>query len=589
MSLLLLFSGNGIFQPPAPPIAGTYKLVPRVHMVPNNYGPSRRGAWLGPRVLWQLEFVPSTQGQVFTTTVNDALDVMDDFLKNHANQIAETGDVADAIVKNLAFAMSEQGDLFDAISKALSTIRDDSIDVSDAVLLYRLLALLLSEAQDVRDEQVKSMFPVMNDSAVSQDVLTKLLSVARDDSVSVVDSVDLNREIVLLLADALSIADEYVKSLLASISDSAFSEDAFTKILSSALSDALDISDDAVLTKLVALIVLDAVDMIDIADEVLITKFLPIVILDTIDLVDGMTKLVAKVAGDDSLIQDEITKSLYAAQSDSVALSDVVSVNKSISVIISEVQDIVDGMTKLQAMIADESVSSTEEFTKTMAKVLADFEDVSDSLYLVRFKTLDDSVTLADALDAVRQLILVVQEVQDILESIIKSVSATMAENQSAVFDAVVKSIFSALSEQVDLTDQVAVSRVISIVLQEIQDVADDMVKAISTVMDDPLATEDTLVKLIYKVLSEDQEDISDDVTLSVIRAIIIIAEYLDSRLGGTHDLMNRVAGNADLIRRVSKNVDLMDRSGGTKDVGGRTSKITDLMGRSHGTKGHKR
>src|SRR6185295_9052066 len=146
----------------------------------------------------------------------------------------------------------------------------------------------------------------------------------------------------------------------------------------------------------------------------------------------------------------------------------------------------------------------------------------------------------------------------DIRENITKNRSANLDEDSFAV-DALTKILFSTLQERVDIFDQAILSRFIILVLNEIQDVRDDMVKALATVMEDSTVNQDALVKLIAKVVAE-RVDVRDEATLEVVFAIIIIADYLDSRLSGRHDLMGFFFNVTPTTEKVSKVTDLMRR-----------------------------
>ncbi len=62
-----------------------------------------------------------------------------------------------------------------------------------------------------------------------------------------------------------------------------------------------------------------------------------------------------------------------------------------------------------------------------------------------------------------------------------------------------------------------------------------------------------------------ERQDVSDSLLAEVVFAIIIYAEYLDSRLSGRHDLMGRLGGTNELTKKITKVVDPLGRKPGTK------------------------
>lgn len=507
-----------------------------------SYGPSRRKPYLAwyPR---QAPTVVSQPGQIFTQTVDDTLDLLDDYIRNQNSLMDESSSVQDAVLKSFAKVVDDSQYLDESMAKNLAMVLADSLDIVDAANLFRYLSVAFAESVDIMDAYAKVQGSNIDDSTLTADAFIKSVAKVLDDFTDIVDTVTITKFLALVLAEFLDVMDDFIRSRTSNLDDTASNEDGIIKTIGKVIAEQQDISDDFDISKVLALILLQLSDLLDVADE--------------------FVKTMSSVQSDDAGYEDAFIKTLSQVTSDSVDFSDVISVNKSLSLVVSDLQEVLDGLTKIQDSTVDDPAISSDEFTKTVVKVATELLDARDELDKIHGIILPDNADLSDTVNLLRTLSVLVSDAVDILDETLKNRTANLDDQPDAV-DTLTKILLNNLQDTIDAFDQAVVSKFISLVLSEIQDVADDIVKSMSIVMADDQVNQDALVKLIAKVIAEEQS-VSDDLTATVIRAIIIIAEYLDTRLSGQHDLMRRIGGVNDLMKRVSKVLSLLPRKPGTR------------------------
>ncbi len=553
---------------------------------------------------------------LLTLAVDDTVDLADNYIRSQSGNLDEAAAAQDALTKSLSVSLTEALAAFDQFAKSLGINLNDRADVSDSVTLDKYVILALADSLDLLDNYIRSQFGNLSDSAGAQDavvksllktvddaetaseVLEKLLAYTLADRFDLVDSLTTLRTIVF--SDVATVLDDYLRLQGLNLADSGIAQDAVVKAIAKLLTDDVALDDSSVFNKFTQLVFADVLDLLDdyrrsqtgniddalrgddaivktlskvmnedrqdvsdAVDTVKVISLLLLEVLDFVDLLDEFTKRLFVERAEPGAVADSSQALISKTNTDTVAVSDTVTLDKAIILVLTEVQAVLDGLTRLQSANLDEPTLAGDEFTKTLAKSLTDLLDARDEVQKLLSISVSDRLDIADSVSFLRQVSALLSDILDIADGMVQSRTANMDE-RSGVLDEFTKVLSTTIAERLDLLDQLLISKFTQLVLSEIQAVADDMVKALAAVMEDSTVNEDALVKLVAKVIDE-RQDFSDSVLLEVVYAIIIIAEYLDTRLSARHDLVRRLGGVNQLTEKISKVVDKMGRKPGTK------------------------
>jgi hypothetical protein len=517
-------------------------------------------------------------------TLSDAVDATDEFTKLLAKDLADSGTFSDEIVKTLTLLLADLVTITDLLttgSQVLQTVTvDDLLQITDAI--------------------VKTINSVLNDNGLGNilalsDALTKTLTNYRTDTIILTeDAVQKNWDLTVV-QEMSTIAEIIVKAMQTVFGDLVDLSDTFAQgghSFSQTIDDALDVID--ALTKLLAVLrsesqqpteqvektLISTVgdrtdslgegaektltsttgDQIAFDDSANILKYVALSLIEAVDAVDALTKLLSTISGDSNIFQDAITSARYAEQGDRVDFSDTVSAVRSFSTSISEIVDILDGMTKTQSGTLQDSSGYEDAVTKALVKSSLDLMDAREELEKIISATQSEQWTVAETVSFARSVLATLQETQDVLDAFVKTNYAVTPE-EVAHGDDLVKILLKTLSERMDVAEQLAISRIVAIILSELDDVRDDLVKGFIKLLDDSGAAQDALVKSLVKIIAEAQ-DCSDE-ALAVF--VEIVYEYLETRLSGQHDATNRRPGVSALTTRIAKVLEGLPRKPGTK------------------------
>lgn len=565
--------------------------------------------------------VPGEQAVIVQRTFNDIADLVDEFLKREQHGQEESQAHEDAFVKFLNKTELEDQSLDeDVLTKALQKVLGEQQDVSDQALVFVNYYVAIIETLFIADEFVKLIGAVQGDEATTQDAFTKVESHVHDDKQDVSDQLNAFKILVLLVQDLADIRDELTKAQAATQADDAPTEDALIKSVRKMVDDNVFITDQTDTTQLIGLVILEVMDLLDLRDEFVKTqgsvqgddaatddaltkaisktvaenqdvmdqietmrrmllsdevsltelvntfRILILQVLEELALADEFTKQHRVDLSDLPLVEDAFTKAVRKILSDEVFISDQVSFTQIIGLVILEVMDLLDlrdEFVKQERHAMTEDQETDDAFVKRIQKVVEEMQHVNDEIALLRTLLLSDTVTLTDTMEFYRVLNLAIIELQDVRDEFVKLLSMKYGDDQVSE-DAVVKQLAKAIEDRLDLAEALVVQRIVQLALNENQDVSETLLRSISLVLGDEAVTQDALVKLIAKVIDEEQA-VSDDILLSVLFAVIVVAEYLETRLSGHADLQKRLSNVRDSIVRKIRDIDPMGRKPGTK------------------------
>lgn len=426
---------------------------------------------------------------------------------------------------------------------------DDAVDVTDSALKW--LGLGQGDATTIQDGMSKLVGKFTDDRTDLSDDINKLIGIVTSDRVDATDELISMRLVGIVLADALDVLDSFVKSLGINQSDNPSVEDAAIKLIDKAVAD----------------------DQIDIADAVAGIKLFARSIVDSLDVFDAFDKTIGKAFPEDVGVIDEPTKLIFKNLLDQVDLVDEVLVQ-----------------TVLQAILVtlEDSVGVYDDFTKRMFIGMSEQTIVEDAIGKMLGIALRDEVALADEVNGVRVLIRDMLDSLDIFDTTHKFVGKVMGEgvevidtlykllqktvdDETSILDdsSPTKTIIKSLNDLLDVTDAVSFARILVRVLTDEFSLSDSMSQSIAKVLTDDCSVEDRINKMLALILNDDAQ-VTDEITVQVIRAIVIIAAYLDTMLTATTD--NPVG------RQTSE-----------RDVMPRLTQVKDAIGRIIGGKGFRR
>ena len=316
--------------------------------------------------------IHSCVANVFATAIRnrhgiDTIDLSDSLTKLLKKIVADTLDLSDAIVTEIVGGLQ-------IVLREIS----DTLDVSDG--FRKLQGMNQQEAQATTEAFAKMLAKVMEDNRLDVTDLAnsiKILSRSLADNIDLLDAI--SKKLFKQVGDLGMVTDLRSSSMFKNVGDSQLSSDSTSKLLRKVLGDRADVSDTAVFIKAAMLVLIDAVHASD-----------------------DYRKMLAKSVGDLGLIVDNRSSQLSKSIGDSQDVSDSVSINAIVGLILLAIADSL-SLSDNQRKSLFKNVGDLPAFSDTSAsllsKSLADRQDASDSASRSRISlmTILDSLNISDA------------------------------------------------------------------------------------------------------------------------------------------------------------------------------------------------
>ena len=481
--------------------------------------------------------IHSCVANVFATAIRnrhgiDTIDLSDNLTKLLKKIVADALDLSDAIVTEIAGGLQ-------IVLRELS----DTLDVSDG--FRKLQGMNQQEAQATTESFAKMLAKVMEDNRLTVTDLAnsiKILSRSLADNVDLLDAI--SKKLFKQVGDLGVVADLRASSLFKNIGDAQLTSDSTSKLLKKVLSERADVSDTAVFIRAVMLVLLDAAhasddyrkmlaksvgdlgsivdnrssqlsksigDRQDVSDLVSINAIVGLILLavaDSLSLSDNQRKSLFKNVGDLSAFSDMSASLLSKSLADRQDASDLASLSRISLMTILDSLNISDAFSKaLFKRLADDTVA-TDLFAKSLTKLLGDNASARDEFASQFSKAIGDS-----------------QGARDLLSL---ALSKTIAERQDVSDTAsLIRYLRRLASDDIAFTDSASASKVTNQLILEVLEAQD---------------VSDVLFRQIIKVVGDNAEA-SDAVTLATILGTPIVKYFIDSMLAGDGALDDKATG----------------------------------------------
>lgn len=255
-----------------------------------------------------------------------------------------------------------------------------------------LLTINLSDSITLSDSIIKEFQTTKTDTITATDAIIKELQTTASDSVTLSDTIV--KETQLNPADSVTLSDAIgSKELQTNIVDSVTLSDSISKNFETTIADSVTLTDAIV--KETQLTQADTVTLSDSITE----KQIQLNKADTITLSDAIVKEMQLSLSDLITLSDSIVKQLEKSIADTVVLTDSYTIDRVISIILSDSISLSDSiLTKqLDLNIAD-TIALSDTIAKTIEKTLADSVTLTDAQVKVYETILNDALALSDNL-----------------------------------------------------------------------------------------------------------------------------------------------------------------------------------------------
>ena len=227
------------------------------------------------------------------------------------------------------------------------------------------------------DEFTRHQHAGMSDAQGHADAFTKLLhKIATEEQFPISDDIitAIVGRLLLLIDDALAVADTYTKTQHAQMGETSESSDLLVKALQKIIAENQNpISDITTITRSIALLIADAIDESEeIRKELrrIVTEGQDSVLDDVLTQVLGLLLLVINEA---LQVSDAVVKQIHNVTDDTgYVIEDAAAIQRLVQLLALENQSILDDFRKVAALVFGDNESANEALVKALLKVIAD-------------------------------------------------------------------------------------------------------------------------------------------------------------------------------------------------------------------------
>ncbi len=493
-----------------------------------NTAAGRGGAWRGTvpisRTLLPTE-APPPQGQLFTQTVDDFLLFYETFDRVQQAGFPDTQMLSDGLVKYLGVIFGDNILSTDDLAKLISKISADNILFTDLIDALRTVGLLFFDNILSTDDQTKLILANRYDDILFTDALVKLIASTITDSFTLDDAT--LKSLAVALVDNILFYETITKAQSASQPDSILSFELLDKVLAVNNDDNLLSTDD--LNKTIASVI---ADLLWLADTASAFKSIGASTDDFILFSENLEVSRQSVLGDTILFTDELVRIIYQFLSELLTITDTVQADFITGILnalsLNDVVDLVDRFTKQVNSVIGDDILSTDELIKALQGVLAERVEFADTASANKVAGVSASDTLLLVTDfLVKQLQAVQADTGDLSDALSVLLKRIITDGDSPLSDEFAKELLARFDfDRAALSDSATVNRILTTLLQDNLALKDEMTSNLGIVLGDDFANEETLVKIISRIILED-ERWTDDIVASFEVAVVHLAEYL--------------------------------------------------------------
>lgn len=344
---------------------------------------------------------------------------------------AETATSTDAIIKNVSLAKSDSAATSDLASKIASFIRtfsdsttpsetsvknfgkklSDIATITDSETHFIILILFVSDSVTVTETIIKALKKNASDSATTTDLTTKSSSKGQADSTAPTESI--SKRVSKPAADTGISADATVKSFSASRAETATATDSVSKSIAKNQSDTTTTADNSIKrftknsadsaatsdtsVKNVALNRSDSLATSDTASKTVVkspadtaastdssSKNVVKNTFDTTTSSDSASKKVTKNPADTISVIDSLSKRIVKTLSETVTISDLANLISGKFLLVSDVVNVSDAMSKSITKVIDDAVSPFDALAKAVSLLIEDEGVITDEFNSVK-------------------------------------------------------------------------------------------------------------------------------------------------------------------------------------------------------------
>ncbi|UVS69279.1 hypothetical protein [Nitrososphaera viennensis] len=468
-------------------------------------------------------------------SLQDALSITDAASPTGVRSLSETVAIADSISRSVSRSISDTLTVASAIVPTTSSGLADALAITDAI--GRSISRSIADTLTVTPSANSGATPAVFDSVAvtasvsigvsrsisdSVTVISEILQEgARTADVSIIVGDAITTRVSRSISDALSVtADDMLKSMSRSPSDTVTVADAITGKTSRSLSDALSLADgiststsrsldDAVsmtdsISRAVSRSIVDALAPADsvstavtrsLADSVAVAdtalgKSVFRSASDTIALEDKISMAVTRSVTEAVTLADSAVQSTGSKLFDSVAVGDHIST--SVSRTVSEVLSMADAASESTSRPVADALSVTDAVKISVAGAVSDSVAASDVIKMSVSRSVADSATVSDAMatSGDRSPAETVSVTDAISMSASRSVSDALAVSDNAS-----RAPALAVADTLAVADAISTSNSYSVTVSDTVSAADSMTRALgaSRLAGDALATTDAI------------------------------------------------------------------------------------------------
>ena len=417
----------------------------------------------------------------------EAVLIIDSVMRSSAKTLGELVLVADSLIRETGRQISETIAVADSLARQTGKNLIEAILVVDAFII-QITAKIFAEAVLIADAIEKQITRAFSEIVTVADIIIRQGGKVLSEAVAIIDS----RLVVVqrVFGEAVIIAD-----ILAKRAEKVFAEilsvaDSFAKIAGKALSEAVILIDSVIRQTArafaEAIIIVgiisnqgqkifgEAISVIDNLNRQVSRAFDEAVLI-----ADSVLKQGSRIFTEAVLIADTSIRQAGKALAEAVGIADSVTASK-LQKILSEIIIIADSVVMPFTKLLAETISVTDAIVRQTAKIFSEAVSITDLVGKQILKVFADTVTVADFM--IRQSLKLLKEIVVTVDSTARSVSRTLAQIIT-VADSALKKGIRLFTEAVSIADSFAKLLTRYANLNEIVQVADSIIRAISKVI----------------------------------------------------------------------------------------------------------
>ena len=412
---------------------------------------------------------PAAAEGVQLVSATDTMAILDNQLKQLSKLMPDPSGLSDGIGSGLFKTLGDRIDASDTALSRLALFRafTDNVDLADAINTQTFRYALFSDAVSFLDRYVALHDRRLGEAQPTSDANTFGHVRSLTERQDLLDNIALQiarAAIQLLIQESVTVRDEVIKQLYATITDRQTATDEVLKNLRKIFAESEFPISDTIITSLIAsgLFILTLTDSILANDTARKELFKLLVENETLNDLSANSLLRLLQADDSTVsIRDEIVKQFHTIIGDSQPTAD--DVRKNFTKIVSDAESITD--TILLSLIASglvtltllDSVVPRDEIRKDLLKTLSDGEQVivQDVAIKVLAKVLTDQELASDVLvKELRMRFVDSETIVDLVDTqVLLALILLLISESVDVRDTTRKELFKILGDQVGVSD----------------------------------------------------------------------------------------------------------------------------------------